>query len=135
MGTNSFLHKLEMIFAVSLISIGTAGCAVLLVGAGAAVGAGTVGYVAGELKGAESVSLERAWQASLKAMQQLNFKVTAQEHDKLTGKIVARTSEDKRIKIGLKKQSESVTEFRIRIGTFGDETLSRMIYNQIKKNF
>jgi hypothetical protein len=35
----------------------------------------------------------------------------------------------------LDKQSASVTDIRIRVGTFGDESLSRQILDKIKSHF
>jgi hypothetical protein len=34
--------------------------------------------------------------------------------------------------VKLEKQSDTVTEIRIRVGTFGDEALSRQILDKIK---
>lgn len=109
------------------------GCALLLVGA--AIGAGTVAYVSGELRAADEVTMDRAWSATLGAMSELQFKVTTQQKDALAGQIVARRADDTKIEIRLKRQSDRVTEFRIRVGTFGDEALSRYILDKIKARF
>lgn len=111
------------------------GCAVVLVGAGAAIGAGTVAYVNGELQAAHEVGLDRAWNATIKTMNDMKCKITETDKDTLEGKMIARRPNDTKIVVKLKKQSEKVTEFRIRVGFFGDETLSRLIYSKIKKNF
>lgn len=111
------------------------GCALFLIGAGVAVGAGTVAYVGGELKTAEQVSMDRAWNASLRAMEDLEFRVTKSHKDALAGEITARRADDTKITVRLKKQTDQVTEIRIRVGTFGDETLSRLIYDKIKSHF
>ena len=111
------------------------GCALFLIGAGVAIGAGTVAYVGGELKAADEVTMDRAWNAALKAMQELEFKVTKSQKDALAAEIVARRADDSRIVVRLKKQTDQVTELRIRVGTFGDEGLSRLIYDKIKSHF
>ena len=108
------------------------GCALFLIGAGVAVGAGTVAYVNGELKAADEVSLNRGWSATQRAMEDLEFRVISLQKDALAGKLVARRADDTKITIRLTKQSDAVTEFRIRVGTFGDEDLSRLIYQKIK---
>lgn len=113
--------------------VGLTGCVALL--AGAAVGAGTVAYVAGELKAADEVSLDRAWSASLQAMEDLQFKVTKQQKDALAGLLVARRADDTPVTIRVKKQTDKVTELRIRVGTFGDEGLSRLIHDKIKSHY
>lgn len=130
--------KLKQWVGVVLLSLGVltfSGCVLFLVGAGLAVGAGTVAYVEGELKTADNVTMDRAWNASLGAMQDLEFKVTKSQKDALAGLIVARRADDTRIVVRLKEQTDQVTEFRIRVGTFGDEALSRLIYEKIKSHF
>jgi hypothetical protein len=113
----------------------SSGCAMFLVGAGAAIGAGTLAYVEGELQAGDNVGLDHAWSATTQAMEDLKLKVTQQQRDELGGQVIARTSDDKKVLIRLKKQSDSVTEFRIRVGTIGDEALARLIHDKIKTHF
>ena len=108
------------------------GCAALVVGG--AAGAGTVAYVRGELKAVEDVSLDRAWPAAKQAMSDLEFSVTKSEKDAFNGELVARGAGDKKVVVELKRQSDSVTEIKIRVGTFGDEAMSRKILETIKKH-
>ncbi|MHC4150263.1 MAG: DUF3568 family protein, partial [Planctomycetota bacterium] len=54
--------------------------------------------------------------------------------DAMSATIVARDSADKKITIKLSATPEKTTGISIRVGTFGDETKSRLIYDQIKKN-
>ena len=109
------------------------GCASLLVGG--AVGAGTVAYIGGELKSAEEVSLNRAWKAAQNAMDNLGFTITSKEKDAFYGQLIARGASDKKIKIKLKKQADNITEIKIRVGIFGDESMSRQILEKIKTQF
>lgn len=106
----------------------------LLVGAGAVIGVGTVSYIKGELKGAEAASLDNTWKASISALNQLNYTITDKEKDDVYAEIIARSSTDTKVTIKLKRQSDTVTEIKIRIGLMGDETVSRRIYDTIKKN-
>ena len=110
------------------------GCALFLVGGAAAAGAGTVAYVNGELKETEGVAYDTACDATLAAMNDLQCVVVDKSKGPLTTKILARTSSDKKINITLEKQSASVTEIHIRVGTFGDESLSRQILDKIKSH-
>jgi hypothetical protein len=107
------------------------GCIALVVGG--AAGAGTYAYVSGELKTTESASLDRAWSASQGAIKELQFKVTTEQKDALQGRLIARTAADKKVEVNLKKISDNTTEIRIRVGTFGDEDLSQLILQKIKK--
>jgi len=108
-----------------------AGCGAVV--AGAAAGAGAVAYVRGELKATEEGSLDEALNATEGAVADLGLTMTGQEGDALSAKLTARTAEDKRIEINLKKISETLTEIRIRVDIFGDEDLSRIIHNKIKE--
>jgi hypothetical protein len=108
------------------------GCALLLIGGGAAAGAGTVAYVKGELRSTQKIAFERAWDATIEAMEALEFAITKKEKDALSGLIVARGADDQKIVIHLEKQSEDLTEIRIRVGSFGDEVRSQRILDKIK---
>ena len=116
------------------VLLATSGCALFVVGAAAGAGAAGYAYVSGELKSTESASLERTRSAALAAMKDLQFVVTSQSKDALEAEVTARNSSDKKITIKLKKISEAATELRIRVGTFGDEPLSRVILEKIRKH-
>lgn len=122
-----------MIVWLALMSAIAAGCAVVVVGGAAAAGVGTYAYVNGECKATEAASLDRTWTATLAAMKALEFPVTSQTKDALQAELTARNASDKKITVKLKKLSDSVTEIRIRVGTFGDEVISQAILNKIKE--
>lgn len=109
-----------------------AGCAALLIGGGAAAGVGTVAYVKGELKSTQEVPLDAVWKGTLAAIEELEFVTTKHEKDALSATLTARGAEDKKITIKLKRISETLTQLRIRVGTFGDENLSHLILDKIK---
>ncbi len=111
------------------------GCALFLVGGAAAAGAGTVAYVNGELRETENVACDTAYDATLAAMGDLQYAVVDKSKAGIKMTILARTSGDKKIQVTLNKQSVSVTEIRIRVGTFGDESLSRQLLDKIKSHF
>ena len=111
------------------------GCAVLLIGGGAAVGAGTVAYIRGELKATEEVSLNRVWSAALTAVKDLGFAEKEKSKDALSARLVARGADDKNITIRLKRKTDTITEIRIRVGTFGNESISRLILDKMKRHF
>ena len=126
---------LMTVMAAALVILG-AGCAAVLVGgAVAGAGVGTYAYVNGELKDTETVPLDKAWNASQAAMKDLEFPIITKTKDALQAEVKARTSGDKKILVKLKKVSDGVTEIRIRVGTFGDETTSQLILNKTKSHF
>jgi hypothetical protein len=125
---------LTVALAAALVVFGN-GCLLLVAGGAAAAGVGTYAYVNGELKGTEAVSLDQAWTASQAAVKDLEFPITTKTKDALQAELTARNSSDKRIQIKLKKVSDKSTEIRIRVGTFGDESMSRLILDKIKSHF
>ena len=133
---NVDVMKKRLVLVLSLSAVllaGGGGCALFVVGAAAGAGAAGYAYVKGELKATEQASLDRTWAASLGAMKDLEFPITKQSKDALTGHLTARNASDKKIEIDLKKISDKATEITIRVGTFGDENLSRVILEKIRK--
>ncbi len=122
---------LSLFVAVMAVFFGN-GCVLLLVGGAAAAGAGAVMYVDGELKADEATSLVQANKATLATLKDLQFALVGNVASPLQIKLTVRTSTDQKIVITLNKQSETVTEIRVRVGTFGDEPLSRTILDKIK---
>ena len=55
--------------------------------------------------------------------------------DAFNAELTARGSGDKKIQIKLQKKTEKVTEIKIRVGLFGDESMSRQILDKIKSRF
>jgi hypothetical protein len=126
--------KAALVAALVVAALASSGCTLVWIGGGAAVGAGTVAYLRGDLKVTEEASLDKVWAATGKAMQDLEFKTINQKKDAVSARLLARTAADKKIEINLKKVTEKLTELRIRVDTFGDESLSRLILNKIEKN-
>lgn len=122
-----------VLLGISLFTISS--CTLLLIGGAAAAGAGTAIYLMGELKATEAVPFDRAWNACEAGLVDLDFFITSREKDALSGVIIARGAGDRKITIKLNRQSDKVTEIRIRVDTFGDESLSRLILEKIKSHF
>ncbi|MBU6401731.1 MAG: DUF3568 family protein, partial [Verrucomicrobia bacterium] len=110
------------------------GCAVLLLGTGAAAGAGTVVYYNGQLRATEDASLDRTWSASQSAMKDLQIAVVEKKKDGLTGYLRGRSSGAKRVTVNLKRKTDQVTEVRVRVGYVGDKVISQQILDQIRKD-
>ena len=107
------------------------GCVVAAVGIGAA---GTVAYIRGDLESMESENIDVVYDATLKALQELELLPTRKSKDALGAEIVTYDAQDKKITIRLKSAAEGTTELSIRIGVFGSETKSRLIYQKIREN-
>ena len=111
------------------------GCTAALVAGGAAAGIGTYKYIKGELESTEKVSLDKAYQATEKAVEDLELTITSKQKDAFDGEVIARRATGKKVTIKLKRQSDSVTQIKIRVGTFGDEYISKDILDTMKKYF
>jgi endo-beta-N-acetylglucosaminidase D len=124
----------ENIFLVVLFvgaAMSAGGCMVLAVGAGAA---GTVAYLKGDLEAVEAANLDTVYNATLKALDELELRVTTRYKDVLSAEIIARDAADQKITIKLKPTTENTTKLSVRIGVFGNETKSRFIYQKIHDN-
>ena len=106
------------------------GCAVLLAGS---AGAGTVAYIKGGLQTNLEVPLEKSVEATKNALENLKFIKISEQVDNLTGEIIARTAQDKKITIKLNKVTENTTKISIRVGIFGDQSLSHSLLEEIQK--
>ena len=105
------------------------GCMLVAVGLGAA---GTIAYVSGDLQAEESESIDVVYEAALKAVKDLELPVTSQSKDALVAEIITYDAQDKKIRIRLKASTDKTTQLSIRVGVFGSETKSRLIYQKIR---
>ncbi|MEA3359114.1 MAG: DUF3568 family protein, partial [Thermodesulfobacteriota bacterium] len=94
-----------------------------------------IAFIGGELKSTEEVTLDRAWDATEKAMDDMEFTVKSKEKDALSARLIAILVSGKQMTINLKKESDRFIEISIRIGVFGNEFLSQRILDKIRKNF
>jgi len=107
------------------------GCMIAAVGIGAA---GTVAYVRGDLESIESESIDVLYEATLNALKELELLPTRKSKDALGAEIITYDAQDKKITIRLKSAADKTTKLSIRIGVFGSETKSRLIYQKIRDN-
>jgi len=126
--------KMLMIVMLASLMVLGSGCALFIVGGAAAAGAGTVVWIKGEVRSSEAVTFDKAWDAAQAGLKDLEYTITEKQKDAAEASLTARGAGDKKIQVTLKKVSGAVTEFSIRVGTFGDETLSRQILEKIKSH-
>jgi hypothetical protein len=127
MRTKQFL----LYFLLTTIAVFGQGCVVAAVGVGAA---GTIAYIRGDLESVESENIDTVYEAALKAAEDLELRIISKTKDALSATIIARDAQDKKVQIILRKSAENTTKLSIRIGTFGSETKSRLIYQKIYDN-
>ena len=125
------LTRLVPLIASAILLVSTTGCVALLVGG--AAGAGAVAYQRGALVSTEAASLDATWTACRAAVKKLEFVETLNRKDALEGTLEAKTARDKTVTFSLHRLTDTSTELRIRVGTFGDEALTRQIHDAVRK--
>ena len=133
---NSWKKGFVIILMSFTVMAGT-GCALFVVaGAGAAAGVGTAQYISGELKQAYAAPMDKTWNASLAAVEELKMKTTEKYIDNLDQNrvIKGKIGEKKDFQIALEAMAKDVTMVKVRIGVFGDEEYSKKVQEVIAKN-
>ena len=119
-----------LISAIGLLLLGAfliatqSGC---LLFAGAAAGVAGVFYDKGDLTGYVDADVRRTTAATKLAMGDMGFPVITSYSDTEEGKVEARVGSDNKAVVHVNRKSDTVSKINIRIGTFGDESLSRQI--------
>ncbi|MCF7688849.1 MAG: DUF3568 domain-containing protein [Cephaloticoccus sp.] len=107
----------------------TTGCIALLAGAGAGA---TVAYVRGDLDVTLDSGFAQAVRAAEKALAELKYAKISANQDALQATLISRTSSDQRIELYLERATAHTTKLKIRVGTFGEETLQQQILALVK---
>jgi hypothetical protein len=106
---------------------------ILIATAGASAAEATAdAYVRGGYRMAEAYSIGIAQRATLTALSDLGMPAHRERSSEKYAEIFARTSDGYSVRVELIAKSDVVTRLNIRVGTFGDETLSQLIANTIR---
>lgn len=126
------MRKGQIFLALLLVSpvVLVEGCVVVAAGGAA----GAVAYIRGDLEAVEEKDIDAVYKATEKALEELGLKVSKKTKDAMSAVIIARDAQDKKVTIKLNGTAEETTKLSIRIGTFGSETKSRLIYQKIHDN-
>lgn len=123
--------RLRLGVATVLVILGAClpGCAAVIVGAGAGAG---VAYKMGQMEATAPAELRATVSATEEAFTHLQLALVSKKVDAFGAEFIGRTAMDQRISVRLTGASDTATQVRIRIGVFGDETMSLKIYDQIR---
>jgi hypothetical protein len=116
------------VLALAVLPLFT-GCVVVVAGA---AGAGAVAYVRGEMQASVEYDLNATFQASQRALKDLQFARIDDKQSGVDAQLISRTALDKKVEIKLKKITEGLTKVQIRVGVVGDQELSLTILERIK---
>jgi uncharacterized lipoprotein len=107
------------------------GCAPLVFVGGAIVGVGGYKYVEGAMTVVYQAPYENTWDSSIKALDELGYKIAEKKEKVGSGKIYTEGPETKKVTLSFKYMSQEETEVIIRVGLFGDENASNVIKDKI----
>ncbi len=109
------------------------GCGALLFGAAAGGAAAGALYISGELNADVDATPEEVIAATEKAFRDLIWSKETANASRTDGLATARTATGRSVKVTVVTKTPQVSTLSIRVGTFGDENLSRMLYDRIIK--
>ena len=124
--------KLKKLYLIIPVLFLLSSCAAFIVGG--AVGVGAVFYEKGQLTSHEGTGYDETLAAVLTAMGQLGYTVEKTEKSVAKEKVIAKTPDGEKIHTTVRYKQVDHTEITIRVGTFGNEELSRKVLDQIKSN-
>lgn len=124
------MKQMLLIAVLGLIGVSQSGC--LLVAAAAGTGA-TVAYVKGDVESTLDSTPDKVTEASKSALEEMELRVIASSSSKVDGDVVARTAGDAKVHIVVKSQGEKTSHISIRVGVFGDQSMSNRILMKINE--
>jgi hypothetical protein len=128
----SIRSMLSVTLIASLVAF-LPGCIFLAAGAAAGAAAAGAFYAKGDLEATLEARPPQLVAASEEVFEEMNIAKVSSASTEVDGKVVGRTARDKKVAVTVKTESESFSKLSIRVGTFGDEALSRQILDGIKK--
>lgn len=108
--------------------LANAGC--LALAAGGAAGAAGYAYMHGEKAKVYSAPVQTVASATDQSLADLGITVNDRKIDSLEAKFWAKTATGKKVRIALKPKGQG-TVVEVRVGTFGNEDASELIYRQL----
>ena len=127
------LRNVVIAVLISGLMLQMTGCAALLIG-GAAAGATAAGimYHEGELRAEIEAPPPAVIKATERAFRDLIWTKESAQSSATDGQATARTATGKEVLVKVNRKTENMSQIGIRIGTFGDENLSRLLYDRIQ---
>ena len=121
------LMKRALITSIAvMLSVTIIGCTPKIVSEGGV-------YQGFKLFAVSDKSMDVVYDAAVQAMGKLELKVTDKMKDAFGAKVVAKSSDDKKIMVEIKQTEDNKTMYNIKVGTLGDEERSRAIFAEINK--
>lgn len=129
------LKRLNQGLLLLVLAIQISGCAeAVLVGVGAASGAGAVLWAKGKMAEELDVSFSKAHRATLAALKDLELPINKDEKKGLKATIESKFPEGKHVWISVRAVTESSSKVSVRVGVFGDKARSQKIFEAIHQH-
>ena len=129
----NILKSATLMMSMLVFIPGLSGCVAAAVTGAAAVGGAGAAYVMGDLRADVEATPTRIAEATRRAFATYAIKVDEYKTTELDAVITGRTASDKKIKVTVKRETDLISELSIRVGTFGEEDYSNLLYEEIKK--
>jgi len=126
-----FRSRVGRSLPVLAISLLLTGC--LAIAAGVGGSGATYSYVEGRLGQDYSVSLDEAYNTPIIALEHLKLVLIDRNKDQLGATIEARRTDNTKITVKPTSRGDENTRVSIRVGTFGDQGVSRRIDDEIRR--
>lgn len=91
------------------------------------------GVVSRELTALEQAPIDKVYQATQTALRDLELRLIEKSKDGLNATVAARSAHYDRITVSLSRVTGGVTDVKIKVGFWGDESQSRLILTEIRK--
>jgi len=110
------------------------GCAVTLLGVGAAAGIGTYKWVEGTMEKDYPRAMQPTYQACMSAASTMGLRVAQQQYGPTESRIEAVQPPDTTVKIQLVARPNNITTVKVRFGFMGNEDQSAYFHRLVMKN-
>lgn len=127
---NKLFSVLSLAGMFTMLALFSSGCVAVVAGG---AGAGGAAYAMGDLKTQMKASPQQVQSAIVGAGEALGLHSISRSGDELDGKYIFRTASDKKVTISYEVIGDGLVETQIRVGTFGDESLSLRIKDAIEQ--
>jgi hypothetical protein len=97
------------------------------------MGTDAAAYSGGVLRAVASKDMTVVYNASVKALEALEVDVTEKAKDVFSAKVVGKAADGKKIVISIKPGDGDLTNFSIKVGSYGNKYRSQRIYDEIQK--
>ena len=108
---------------------GASGCLVVAAAAGTGM---SVVYFKGEFKARLPAQPQAVSSAASAVLRDMKMHILSEDSTEIDARLVARTANDKKVTLTINSESDGISKLSIRVGMFGDEYLSRTIYDKIR---